>query len=202
METNKESKSSSGDAERDTAENGGDPAFSSDGQVKSEQPMAGESKEVAHYRTLADQARQELLYLRAEFENTKRRILREQEQSIRYGNERLVSDLVPAIDLLERAIASAGALRAKNDAEVNSFLTGVEMTHREFVQILGRFGVEFIGVVGEKFDPARHEAISQAEVAEPEKADTVLQVLQRGCRLESRLLSPAKVIVARLKSAQ
>jgi len=153
------------------------------------------------YRAEAEQARQDLLYLRAEFENTKRRLLREQEQSIRFANEKLIESLLPVIDLFERAIASAGALKARGEADVTNFVIGIEMTHREFIQILGRFGVEFIGAVGEKFDPSRHEAITQQEVDQPDKVDTVLRVLQRGCLLQGRLLSPAKVVVGRNQSA-
>jgi molecular chaperone GrpE len=158
---------------------------------------AGEANGEDKYKAEADQARQDLLYLRAEFENTKRRMLREQENSIRFANEKLIESLIPVIDLFERAIASAGALKAKGEADVNNFVIGIEMTHREFIQILSRFGVEFIGAVGEKFDPSRHEAITQQEVEQADKAETVLHVLQRGCLLQGRLLAPAKVVVAK-----
>lgn len=147
----------------------------------------------------AEQARQDLLYLRAEFENTKRRLVREQEQAIKFANEKVIESLVPVVDLLERAISSSTALKAKGDSEVSNFVVGVEMTHREFIQILSRFGVEFIGSAGEKFDPVRHEAISQQEV-EDAKADSVLQVFQRGVMLQGRLVTPAKVVVGRAKS--
>lgn len=174
--------------------------------AQSETAAAGESTGNVESMVLvkakaeAEQARQDLLYLRAEFENTKRRLLREQEQAIKFANEKVIESIAPVVDLLERAIQSAGPLKAKGDAEVNNFVVGVEMTHREFIQNLTRFGVEFVGSIGEKFDPVRHEAISQAEVEES-KDDTVLQVYQRGVLLNGRLLSPAKVVVGRSKTA-
>ena len=158
-----------------------------------------EDLKVIKAKAEAEQARQDNLYLRAEFENTKRRLIREQEQSIKYANEKLVEGLAPVVDLLERALASAGPLKAKEDPDAKNFILGIEMTHREFIQILSRFGVEFSGSVGEKFDPVRHEAISQQEV-EDAKDDTVLIVYQRGVTLGGRLLTPAKVVVGRAKS--
>ena len=70
------------------------------------------------------------------------------------------------------------------------------MTHRELLQILSRFGVEMIGTEGDAFNPAWHEAISQQATSE-DKANKVLSVVQKGCRLHGRLLKPAKVIVGK-----
>ena len=134
-----------------------------------------------------DDAQKELLYARAEFENTKRRLLREQEQAIKFANEKFISELLPVADLLERGLAHK---------ESKDFITGVEITLAELNQLLSRFGVEFIGVAGEKFDPARHEAVSQRE-ASPEQQGTVLEVFQRGSLYNGRLLKPAKVVVAK-----
>lgn len=141
----------------------------------------------------------ELLYLRAEFDNYKKRILREQEQSIRFGNEKFIRDLLVVVDHLERGVSHGKDLHAKGqtaEKDFSNFVNGVEMTQRELSQLLTRFGVEFIGNVGEPFDPAKHEAISQQDCP-PEKENTVLHVLQKGCLLHGRLLAPAKVVVAK-----
>lgn len=138
-------------------------------------------------------AQKEILYIRAEFENYKKRIVREQEQAIRFGNKMLIADMLTVFDLLERATQHAQSLKSKNDADVNNFISGVEMTANELAQLMQRNGVEFVGTVGEAFDPEKHEAISQ-EGTDP---DTVVQVLQKGCRLHGKLLKPAKVVVGK-----
>lgn len=143
----------------------------------------------------AGAVKKELLYLRAEFENYKRRILREQEQAIKFANEKLVGELAGIADLFERAMVSSKPLMDKNpDAELKGFVVGIEMTQKELANVLSRFGVEFFGAPGEKFDPARHEAISQSEVP-AEEAGLITAVLQKGCSLQGRLLKPARVAV-------
>lgn len=141
----------------------------------------------------------ELLYQRADFENYKKRSAKEQEQAIRFSNERLIRELLTVLDLLERGLEHGQRLVKKPEAdkEVANFVSGIEMTHRELVQVLGRFSVELIGTVGERFDPNRHEAVSQVESDAAE--DTVMQVLQKGCLLHGRLLSPARVVVGKAK---
>ncbi len=138
--------------------------------------------------------RDEMLYLRAEFENSKRRLIREQENAIRFANEKIISELVGIVDLFDRALGSTGKLKVNASDEVKAVLTGVEMTQRELTLLLNRFGVEFTGAVGEKFDPNRHEAVAQSPGTE-EQVDTVLAVVQKGCTLQGRLLKPAKVVV-------
>lgn len=141
-------------------------------------------------------AQKEILYIRAEFENYKKRIAREQEQAIRFANKMLIADLLTLLDLFDRAIQHGQGLKIKNDADVNNFISGVEMTQHELTQLMQRNGVEFVGTAGEKFDPEKHEAISQQDSSGGEP-DTVVQVLQKGCKLHGKLIKPAKVIVGR-----
>lgn len=140
--------------------------------------------------------KKEILYQRAEFDNYKKRILREQSDSIRLANKGLINEVLNAVDLLDRALAHAGPLKAKGETDVTNFVSGIEMTQNEILQLLGRFGVEFVGIAGEKFDPERHEAISQQD-AEGDKVGTVLQVFQRGASLHGKLLKPARVVVGK-----
>lgn len=142
-------------------------------------------------------AQQELLYARADLENTRKRLLREQEQAIRFANERLIGELLSVVDLFELALTSSQGLRdRKDDKEIQNYLTGIEMTHHQFVQTLERMGAEMIGKPGEKFDPSKHEAVSQVSVQDPASIGTILKVVNRGCLLHGRLLKPAKVVVA------
>ncbi|MBY0370568.1 nucleotide exchange factor GrpE [bacterium] len=147
-----------------------------------------------HASTADAKLKEEMLYLRAEFENTKRRLYREQENAIRFANEKLVGDLLGIVDLFERGLASSRSLHERGSDELKNFVTGIEMTHRELVNMLQRSGVELTGEAGEKFDPSKHEAVSQAPVADS-AVDTVVAVVQRGCLFQGRLLKPAKVVV-------
>ncbi|HSR11595.1 MAG TPA: nucleotide exchange factor GrpE [Thermodesulfobacteriota bacterium] len=131
------------------------------------------------------------LRLRAEFENYKRRMQKEREDSIRYGNENLLKALLPVIDNLNRAIE-----HAKDGGDVAGLREGVEMVRKQFLTVLEKFGVKPVAAVGETFDPEKHEAIAQAEGDEPNR---VLSAAEEGYLFHDRLLRPAKVVVSRGK---
>ena len=158
------------------------------------------STEPSNLQKELDAARQELLYARADFENYKRRILKETDQSVKQANRSLVSDLLNVVDLFERGISHSDVLKAKGDADFTNFVNGIEMTRSELVKLLGRFGVEFIGKAGEKFDPANHEAIAQVP-GDSDKDGTILEVHQRGALLHGKLLKPARVVVGTTKQS-
>jgi len=143
----------------------------------------------------------ELLYQRADFDNQKKRLIKEQDQAIRFANERLIKDLLTVVDLFDRGLPHGQSLIAKPgiDKDVVNFVNGIDMTRRELAQLLGRYGVELIGEAGEKFDPNRHEAISQIESPDHSE-DTVAQVFSKGSLLNGRLLAPAKVAVGKNKA--
>lgn len=125
----------------------------------------------------------------ADFDNFRKRAAREKEETIRLGNERLLKDLLPVLDNLERALAAGGA-----DAE--GLLTGIRMVLKQFVDTLGRYGVTGFSAIGEPFDPARHEALMQQESTEVAPG-TVVSELVKGYFLNDRLVRPAAVVVAR-----
>lgn len=130
------------------------------------------------------------LYLRklADFDNYRKRKDKEMADYRRQSNADLLRDLLPVVDNLERALAvgsdDAGGVRI-----------GVELTLRQFKDVLGRHGVTEVDPDGQQFDPSLHEAVSRLHTvgAEP---DTVVQVLQKGYRLGDRLLRAALVVVA------
>lgn len=136
--------------------------------------------------------RDRLIRLQADFENYRKRVLREREEAYRYGHENLVKDLLGTVDNLERAIEHA---RGSQGGDSEGLLQGVELVHRELLGVLAKHGVEEIEAEGVPFDPAVHEAMAQTpsdEVA----PNTVLQVFEKGYRLRDRLLRPARVVVA------
>jgi len=133
------------------------------------------------------------LRLQAEFENFRRRSLKEKQESLRFGHQNLVKDLLSAVDNLERALEH-GAQNA--GAEVRGVLDGIALVHREILSAFEKHGVSQIDAQGQTFDPAVHEAIGQLPSAEV-PANTVLQVLQKGYVIHDRMVRPSRVLVSR-----
>jgi molecular chaperone GrpE len=134
-----------------------------------------------------------LIRLQADFENFRRRALREREEAIRYGAQNLFKELLTTVDNLERAIDHA---RKGGGGDSESLLQGVELVQKGLLGLMARHGVTEIEALGKPFDPAQHEAMAQAPDASV-APNTVLEVLQKGYKLRDRLLRPARVIVAR-----
>jgi len=133
------------------------------------------------------------LRLQAEFENFRRRSLKEKQESFKFGHQNLVKDLLSAVDNLERALEH-GAQNA--GAEVQGILDGVELVHREILGAFAKHGVSEIEAEAQIFDPAVHEAMGQIPNGEV-PANTVLQVLQKGYVIHDRMMRPSRVIVSR-----
>ena len=134
------------------------------------------------------------LRLAAEFENYKRRAQRDQRDSIRFGNESLLKNLLPIIDNLERAIKCA-----KEAGTSGPLLEGVELTHKQFLETVSKLGVRQICSQGNPFDPAVHQAVVQVESGNV-APNTVVEEFQKGYFLHDRILRPAMVSVAKEKS--
>ncbi|MCA9421335.1 MAG: nucleotide exchange factor GrpE [Nitrospira sp.] len=134
------------------------------------------------------------LRLAAEFENYKRRAQRDQSDSIRFGNESLLKNLIPIIDNLERAIQCA-----KDAGTSGPLLEGVELTHKQFLETVGKVGVRQLSATGNAFDPAIHQAVTQVE-SESVEPNTIVEEFQKGYLLHDRILRPAMVSVAKEKS--
>lgn len=136
-----------------------------------------------------EEARKAYLYERAELENFKKRMQREQHELLRYATEPLVRDLLPVVDSLERAL-----LHAK--AGEQSIIEGVQLTLKMFLDALQRHGVSRVEAAGEVFDPTRHEAVAHLE-SEEHAANQVIEQHQVGYMLHDRLVRPALVSVSR-----
>lgn len=141
---------------------------------------------------LADQ-HDEMLRIRAEMQNMRRRNEQEVEKARKFGQERFVSELLTVIDNLERAL---DAVPDKDDANVQPLYQGVELTLKGFLDVLARFNVEQIDPEGEPFDPQFHEALTTQESTDVEP-NTVLHVMQKGYSLNGRVIRPARVVVSR-----
>ena len=135
-----------------------------------------------------DSYRDQLLRARAEFDNFRKRMERERTQMAARATEEAVRDFLPIVDDLERALTA--------DAETSTaFHQGVQMIHRQMLEMLRRRGVEPIDSVGEDFDPNVHEAVAY-EPAEGRREGEIIGELRRGYRIGDRLIRPAMVRVA------
>ncbi|SDD40802.1 nucleotide exchange factor GrpE [Aquimonas voraii] len=131
--------------------------------------------------------REEQLRERADLENQRKRMLRDVEHARKFANERLLGDLLPVLDALERGIETAG-----NDSAVAE---GLKLTQRELLKVAESNGLKQLDPAGEPFNPEHHQAVSAQPSAE-HGSGTVLQVFQKGYLLNERLLRPAMVVVS------
>ncbi|MCX8021717.1 MAG: nucleotide exchange factor GrpE [Syntrophorhabdaceae bacterium] len=138
---------------------------------------------------------EKILYLQADFENFKKLKNREKEETLRFGNEVLIKNLLPVVDNLERAID-----HSSKTSDFKSIYDGVKIVLNEFLKVLEKAGVERIEAVGKKFDPNLHEAFLQEENNDMEPG-TILSEFQRGYILNGRLLRPSMVTISK-KSEQ
>ncbi|WP_208721565.1 nucleotide exchange factor GrpE [Corallococcus aberystwythensis] len=127
----------------------------------------------------------------ADLENYRKRAQKEKEDVQKFGVEKLLKDLLPVVDNLDRALDAAG-----KSPDFDSFQKGVAMTRKSFEDSLGRHGVKGFSAKGQPFDPRLHEAIQQVETAEVPSGHVVYEVT-RGFYLNDRLVRPAMVVVAR-----
>jgi len=143
--------------------------------------------QVAALEAERDEYLNDLKRVAAEFENYRKRVLRDQESLVARAHERLVKELLPVLDDLERALAAA------EEHEEAKLEEGVQLVHRELKAALDREGLAEIETDG-VFDPHVHEAL----LSQPSEAEegSVLEVLQKGYKLGDRVLRPARVVVA------
>ena len=142
-------------------------------------------------RSKLQESEEKVLRLAADFENTKKRLERERDTSLKYAEENILKELLPGIDNIERAME-----QAQEADNIESLLEGVELTRDGLLTTLEKYGVKAIGSVGEPFDPNIHEAIAMEETGEIEP-NFVLREFQKGYFYKDRLLRPAKVIVSK-----
>ena len=134
------------------------------------------------------------LRLLAEFDNFKKRTQKEKADLMKFGNESLLRSILPILDNLERAID-----HGKDSKNNTSLLEGLEITLRQFLNTLERFGVKPLSARGEVFDPEKHEAVSQQE--SDQEPNRVISEIEKGYIYQDRLLRPARVIVSKEKAA-
>ena len=141
----------------------------------------------------SEKLREEWLRAKAETENVRRRSQEDVAKAHRFGIEGFAAALLAVKDSIDAALTV-------ENTSIESFKEGVEITARQLDSVFEKFAIKVINPVGEKFDPHRHQAISQVDSDQP--ANTVVAVLQKGYLLHDRVLRPALVTVARPRGGE
>ncbi|EFX91867.1 heat shock protein GrpE [Actinobacillus ureae] len=170
-------------------------------EEQQEQPIEAELaaaytriNELETYIAEADNREKDIqLRAQAEIQNVRRRAEQDMEKAHKFALEKFSKELLTVVDNLERGLNALDT--AVTDEKTQALVDGVEMTHKEFISTLAKFGVEAVGVVGEVFNPELHQAISM-QPAEGIEANHISVVLQKGYTLQGRVLRPAMVMVA------
>lgn len=154
---------------------------------KAERALAELEERVALLEKERDEYLADLRRVAADFDNYRKRVARDQQSLVSRAHERLVKELLPVLDDLERALIAA------EEHEEAKLEDGVRLVHRELRDALSKEGLVEIATDGE-FDPHVHEALLSQPSDEAEGA--ILQVIQKGYRLGDRVLRPARVVVS------
>ncbi len=157
-------------------------ADAADIEVVTEKEAGGEEQEDA------GPAREHLLRLAADFENFRKRSMREMQEARKFGSEKIFCGLLPVIDNLDRALAAS-------EGDDSPIVQGLNMVIKQFASVLESFGVEGFDSLGQPFDPERHEAVGQAPGTDAPPG-TIVEELLKGYHFHGRLLRPAQVLVA------
>ena len=150
-----------------------------------EELLAALTAELDSVRQERDQYLDSLMRLKAEFDNSRKRQQREKERILLSASEKLVTELLPVLDNLDRALEVEGDVRE-----------GVRATRDQFVDVLGREGLLPVASDGQAFDPNVHEAV-MGQPSEDHEEGTILQTFQRGYVLNGKPIRAAKVVVAK-----
>jgi molecular chaperone GrpE len=168
------------------------------GEADDEQNLRRDLEELSARAGRADEYLELAQRTQADFENYRKRAARDAAAAQDRGVAKLAKELLPAIDNLDRALAAAETVSAGEEPQVaadSQLASGIRLVHDEVLAALARLGIEPFAPTGEAFDPQYHEAVAQAPV-DGAPAGTVVEVYQRGYRLGSTVLRPARVLVA------
>ena len=153
-----------------------------------------ETDELSEVEALQEEvamAKDAALRAQADAANVQRRAEQEVEKARKFALERFVSELLPVVDNMERALEAAGT-----DEVMKPLVEGIELTQKSLIDVLQKHGVETVDPMGEPFDPQIAQAMSMVENPEVEP-NTVIAVMQKGYQLNGRLVRPAMVMVSK-----
>jgi molecular chaperone GrpE len=160
-------------------------------------PTPAQLEELRQRAAKADENWERLVRTTADFDNYKKRAIREKQEAIKFANENLLEKLIPVLDAFDMALVAAQNGNAKT---VQSLQAGISMVHQQLNSALADAGLEAVDAAGKPFDPNLHEAVAQKETADVPEGQ-VLQQMRKGYKLRERLVRPASVIVAKSPAA-
>ncbi len=151
-----------------------------------------EYEELKEKSLKADENYDSYLRAMAEFDNFRKRAARDRESIGSFAVEEVVTDFLGVLDNLERALAAADSTE-----DFDSLHRGVEITMKDAMKVLEKWGVSEVPALGEEFDPEKHEAFMTVESSSPDEDEKVVEVLRKGYWLKDKLIRPSLVKVAR-----
>jgi len=161
------------------------------GEEAGQSPASPDEKESAAEADELKAAQDRYLRLAAEFENYKKRAQKDQADYTKYANERLLKDMLTVLDNLQRALQ-----HTQQPGGTNGLVQGVELTCKQYLETLSRYGLKEIPSVGLPFDPAVHQAVATVDAQEGQAPNTIVAEHGKGYYLYDRILRPAMVTVA------
>ncbi|HJN95270.1 MAG: nucleotide exchange factor GrpE [Gammaproteobacteria bacterium] len=177
----------------DGAENGAESPTQPDTESDGELSLEAALEKLAEAEEAAHQAKDDLLRVKAEMQNLRRRTEQDIEKAHKYGQERFSSELLAVMDNLERSLEAASK---HEDEAVKAIYEGVDLTLKSFTDCFSKFQIVAVDPMGEPFDPQQHQAMSIQENPEVEP-NTVVAVMQKGYTLHGRVIRPAMVMVSK-----
>jgi molecular chaperone GrpE len=147
------------------------------------------SRQLGEAEAKLAEMRETVLRERAELDNQRKRLQRDLDQARRYANEKLLGELLPVVDNLERGLAVEGG-------DMAALRDGIGLTLREFIRVMDANGLKAVGAIGDAFDPEHHQAMSMVE-GQGQPSGRIVAVMQKGYVLNERLLRPALVSVSK-----
>ncbi len=170
------------------------PVGGADNAEGASEPTLSDAERIAALECEAAELKDQLLRKAADFDNYRKRMIREKQEAFDYANANLLGDLLDSLDNMDRALEAAAS-----SSDSKTVIAGVEMTKKQLVSMLEtRYSLESFGAKGDPFDPTAHEAIASAE-AEVAEA-TCAEVYLKGYKLKERVIRHAKVLVHMPKS--
>lgn len=161
-------------------------------QPQEEVTVEGLQSQLATLAAAFESAKEQSLRSQADAQNARRRAEQDVEKAHKFGLEKIVNDLLPVVDNLERALAAID----QNNESFAAVIEGIQLTHKSFVDALARHQVIAVNPQGEPFDPQLHQAVSAVPNPDVEP-NTVINVFQKGYTLSGRLVRPAMVVVSK-----
>lgn len=151
----------------------------------------GEESELDQLRHQVEEQQDKYLRLSAEFDNYRKRTMKEKAELIKNGGEKAISAILPILDDLERAMKAGDA-----HEEVQAMREGIELIYQKFLKILSQQGVQVIETAGQPFDTDFHEAIALVPAPAEDQKGKILDCVQTGYKLNDKVIRHAKVVVA------